>query len=647
MLTELKTWLKGASNLQHKFDAYFLSAVVSKFTEHPQGLLGKKCFSVLLKVFFDANALTQSQQKKDFVNWFEQDKNSSYCKSHLDDFSGDVFYVTAEVSLALLKKLAESIWVIKIQLCDAPIPNRRIDRNLLKPANNSKVGSISASSKESIVAIIDSGCPFAHQGFRNLKVQTTSRFLNIWDQDDRPDFHDVDGTKPSGFGYGRQIEGKTLSQFMKAAMSSLTQHVDEDYCYKLASYDAMLSRETHGSITLGLLASHLWTASLSTTGKPEFLHDIASNPDLADLVFVQLPRQLLLAPDMGSMERYALDGIRYILNCAGKLTKHIAVVLDYGSDLGPHDGSGLFEQALDALIIEAKTKGITLRVVFPTGNSFEKSLRARTNFKKLALKSLLWALPIGNEVTSVAEFWFNSDQVDVTFTVKPPNTPAIAIKLDINSSKNYGNYSVTVKQIDKQTLVLLQTSPTGLSELANRQVAPSGIWRLNFLPSKSNASLQNLKLDAYTAWGGRNEGFAQRVFAAKFIEVPKGGFEVTGCGSVLSTSCGEETYAIGGYVDKPPYARSKYSGAGPVRGGAKEQKGAEYLAPTDEGFYQTGLLCMGTRSGTWIRANGTSLAAPQVARALIAHGKLVKDIKKKGPKLDGSKEFGEARLSYP
>jgi hypothetical protein len=647
MITELNTWLKSTSNLRHKFDAYFLSAAVSKFSEYPQGLIGKKSIAILLKLTFDTNALTQSQQKKDFVDWFEQDQISNCCKSHLDAFSGDEFYVTAEVSLPLLKKLAESTWVYKIQLCDAPIPNRRVDRSLFKPVNNSEVGVISTSSKEYIVAIIDSGCPFAHQGFRNLTVQATSRLLTIWDQDERPDFHDLDGTKPRGFCYGRQIAGETLSQFMKAATSSVTQHLDEDYCYKLAGYDAMLSRETHGSITLGLLASHLGTASLSTTGKPQFLHDVTSNSDAADLVFVQLPRQLLLAPDMGSMERYALDGIRYILNCAGKLTKHIAVVLDYGSDLGAHDGSGLFEQALDALIIGAKVKGITLSVVFPTGNSFEKSLHAKANFESPLTKSLFWALPIASEVPSVAEFWFNSAKVDITFTMTPPNMPAFAIQLDINSSQNYHNYSVTVKQIEDQTLVLLQTSPTGLSEMANRAIAPSGLWRLDFKPSKKSASLQNLKIEAYTAWGGRNEGFAQRVFAAKFVETPFGGFEVTGRGTALSTACGKETYAIGGYVDKPPFPRSKYSGAGPVRGGTKELNGADFLAPTDEGFYQTGLLCMGTRSGTWIRASGTSLAAPQVARALIGIGKLIEDKKKKGPTPDGLKEFGEPRLTYP
>lgn len=648
MMSQLSLWISKHSSLHDKFDAYFLSAIACNFSEYPQGLQSKKNFSVLLELEFDIDPSIRVLQKKKLTDWFMRDASSTACTAHLDSDPGNTLYLTCQFSLPLLKKLALATWVKKIQLCDAPVPNRNFNRSQSKPINTSLSGPIPKSNKQKLIAIIDSGCPFANLGFANINNRKTSRFLSIWDQDDRPDFHAADGTKPAGFGYGRQIERQAINRFIEAATSNYTQHIDEDFCYRFAGYDTMQSRETHGSMTLGLLTSHWWSSSLTPEGKPSVLNDLASNTSEVDLVFVQLPRQLLLAPDLGSMERYALDGIRYILDCAGVNTTHIAVVLDYGSDLGPHDGTGLFEQALDALVCEAKTKGKTLDIVFPTGNSFEKALHATADLMENSAPCLLWALPMGNEVTSVAEFWFNNSKVAFDLTVQPPaGEQAVSISLDSAVSKNYGYFSVTVKKIDQQTLVLLQTSPTGLSELANRQSAPTGVWRLDFKPSKTNASIQNLKVDAYTAWGGRNEGFAQRIFAAKFIEIPNGGFKVTGCGSVLSTACGKETYAVGGYVDKPPFARSKYSGAGSVRGGTKEEKGAEYLAPTDEGIYQAGLLCMGARSGTWVRASGTSLAAPQVARALIAGGKLIKYAKKKGPKPDGLKEFGEARLTYP
>lgn len=66
---------------------------------------------------------------------------------------------------------------------------------------------------------------------------------------------------------------------------------------------------------------------------------------------------------------------------------------------------------------------------------------------------------------------------------------------------------------------------------------------------------------------------------------------------------------------------SDYSAAGPLNpvpgGRAPEREGPDLAARGDDSFVLRGVLSAGSRSGSWVRLAGTSVAAPQVAR--LAH----------------------------
>ena len=211
------------------------------------------------------------------------------------------------------------------------------------------------------------------------------------------------------------------------------------------------------------------------------------------------------------------------------------------------------------------------------------------------------------------------------------------------------------KFLDSQWHWLIQIAPTRIAP-SNASTAPSGRWRLGFL----SLSDQCKPIHVYTCWGGRNDGFPQRIMPTKFFasENKKDWVEILGAGSVLGSGCGKKPLLIGGHEKWGSKQRSPYSGAGKPRGG--EKKGADWLAPSEESPSLPGLLCIGTRSGIVRRVAGTSVAAPQAARAFVALGTVDKpalkeeDLKPDHPapgqqhdlrQAKSKREFSDPRLS--
>lgn len=640
-----------------KFDAYFLIAFKTDFADYPQKLLNKANFSVTLRLKFGGAPSKRLADMAQFKSLFIAGSGNLLATVQLDGMPGqDQFYATAEVMPALLLNLVSLSYVKSIHFAETPVPNRNLPRYRAKPTVQD--AAVPTTTQVKLLAIIDNGCPFAHEAYRINNNQ--SRILAIWDQDELPDFPAAVGRLPQGFGYGRQVDRTAINSFVAAGFLNGSPQINESICYQLAEYDVMSNRATHGSQLLGLLASTSYSPTLlAHKAQKAPLNDAAAS---ADIVFVQLPRHALLSPSKGAGERYFLDGLRYVLNCAGPQTTEIDVVLAYGSDLGAHDGSGLFEQAVASMVQTAAAKGIKFNVVFPTGNSFDSKRHAQADGKNLAYNyALQWAMPYDNDVPAVCEFWLNAKDINGTVSVTPPVVGAapLIVNLGVNDVKTYPAadpyFSIAVKVYATQTQVVVQSSPSGMPD-QNRPIAPVGLWNIVFDVSASESTAFKLVIDAYAEYVGRNEGFPKRGIETHFLSPSASHFAVQGSGSIMGSACGTHSYAIGGYVGLPDYKLSIYSGAGPVRGGPYDStvapKGAKFVAPTDGGYYARGILCMGTRSAVWQRSAGTSLAAPQVAREFMVTGALTPVPYNSGPPptwphANGLNEFGEARLAYP
>ncbi|MEO6293221.1 MAG: hypothetical protein ABIO88_11440, partial [Burkholderiaceae bacterium] len=522
-----------------KFDAYFLIAFKTDFADYPQKLQNKPNYAVTLRLKFEGAPSKRLAEMAQFKSLFTPNSGNLLATAQLDGMPGQaLFFATAEVMPALLTNLVGLGYVQRIHLAETPVPNRNPPRNRAKPSTQDAAVPKTAQTK--LLAIIDNGCPFAHEAYRINHNQ--SRVLTIWDQDELPDFPASVGRLPQGFGYGRQVDRAAINGFVAAGFLNGSPQINESVCYQLAEYEMMSNRATHGSQLLGLLASSSYSPTLlEHKAQQAPLNDAAAS---ADIVFVQLPRHILVSQCKGAGERYFLDGLRYVLNCAGPQTTEIDVVQAYGSDIGAHDGTGFFEQAVASMVQEAAARGIKFNVVFPTGNSFDDKRHAQANLQNLALNNTLqWAMPYDSDVPAVCEFWLNAKDMNGTVAVTPPVFGAAPLIVDLgeNDVKTYPTvnpyFSIAVKVFATQTQVVIQASPSGMPD-QNRPIAPVGVWNIVFdVPPVVNPSSQ-LVIDAYAEYVGRNEGLPARGVVTHFLSPQGSRFAVQGSGSIMGSACG-------------------------------------------------------------------------------------------------------------
>lgn len=152
-----------------------------------------------------------------------------------------------------------------------------------------------------VVGVVDQGFEYTHLDFK-AEDGTTPRVKCAWNQKYNPNNPDT----PDKFNYG--TEYRTWNQ-MNA--------VDCDY-----QYDAF-----HGSHVAGIAAG----ADMKTP-----YYGVATQSDLVFVTYDTTADQIV-------------DGVKYIFDYADRVGKPCVVNLSLGMHAGPHDGTSLTDQALDAL----------------------------------------------------------------------------------------------------------------------------------------------------------------------------------------------------------------------------------------------------------------------------------------------------------
>ncbi|HET8746288.1 MAG TPA: S8 family serine peptidase [Ramlibacter sp.] len=444
-----------------------------------------------------------------------------------------------------------------------------------------------------LVGIIDDGCPFAHREFRSGTSGGT-RIAALWDMDPNPQIS-LGHAPPARFFRGREVSRALLDGCI-AAHTSSSGVVDERACYRSANYSAVEADVTHGSHLLGLLAG-------TSYSRPRGMSDPAA---LADIAFMQLPRRESEAPAAGSLHACILDALRYLRTFAeGRGYQRCVVVCSWGSQLGPHDGSSLFERALDAFLNEG---GIPFEFVFAAGNGYDAAIHAQLRPNSGKPASIGWVLPYGNEAPSFAELWMDAQAGPVRITVGGGGASA-----PVTGENSVAEVQPWLTVVRTGPCVSLRAAPT--SAQTGIPVARPGLVTIT---ATSDAPAT---LEGYLCWGGRNLGYARETKPSRWQALAgDDDVQITGAGSLLGDACGAsgKLYVIGGFVgasDPQQYRRAAYSAAGPTRGGGRS--GPSFLALSDSDAAHRGVPGPGTRSGIVTRVWGTSVAAPQGARAIV------------------------------
>lgn len=261
-----------------------------------------------------------------------------------------------------------------------------------------------------VVGVIDGLCGFANERF---DAGSSSALDYFWDQGADPG---ADGrwTRPSEFGYGRQLGPAQLNQMVKDVRAAGGSRVQR----------AAAERALYGALGHGMPADADWShgTHVLDTVVSDFADGGAGAPPVSrpGLVYVQLPEVALRDTSGRWCAAYVLDAIAYVLSHA-KRDAQVVINLSLGAFAGPHDGSSPLERAIDAIVAGHPDDRLTVVVaagnaqkVFDDGTGEPRVCHARFTLEaaggpQLAAsrrsRVLVWDIDVPDATESFMELW--------------------------------------------------------------------------------------------------------------------------------------------------------------------------------------------------------------------------------------------------
>lgn len=456
--------------------------------------------------------------------------------------------------------------------------------------------------------VVDDGCPFARSDLRRSDGGT--RLRSLWYQDEVTGVNDLNLRSSVPLeGYGRRWGRQTLDALLK--------HWGHDAaaCYAHFGDPRLARRSSHGAHVLSLL--HPSSSSQATE---------------PDMVFVQLPRHVASTVSRSAIAPLVLDGVAHGLQEAEPGGRAVAMITMEAYD-GPHDGSSLFEAALQAMIESARQRGVELQVVMAAGNAHQRSVVQGLDLVPGRATECVWRVPPDSERSAWMEMWFPGDdplpEIRVAAPGHAPGAPLQAGAVWAWPSRENPVASVILLSEPRAggRLVVLRLAPTNVVKL-NQIAAPCGDWRVVLTSSVA------MRAHAYLArcWQApreRQRARQGRLRVANPFGAPEARLEREPTheseGSISGLACGgADITVVGSCLARSRYARAQpvgYSGRGPARGGWRARLGCtEVLAPGEESAHLHGLRAQGHLEGSSTRMGGTSMAVPMYARTLKGDG---------------------------
>ncbi|MGI9510238.1 MAG: S8 family serine peptidase [Geminicoccaceae bacterium] len=524
-----------------------------------------------------------------------------------------------------------------------------------------------------VMGVIDDGMAIANVRFRERDptsptASDRSRFQFLWHMDE-PDSPPM---RWRGFGFELAKHDTTIPgmQGIDSLLDDCTTPagVDEDRFYREARLidfnghvrkHATARRASHGAHVLDLAAGE-------DPDVPEGRRRGAMRP----IIGVQLPVSTVEDTSGASLAPKLIEALDYIIARADAIARAqpgadpnarlpIVVNCSYGFIAGPHDGKSALELAMDQRVSD---RDDTLRIVLPSGNSNLSRCHAAFEFEPRETKELRWRVQPDDRTLSYVEIWL-PEGFD-------PATSAARVHLSIETPFGLASFDgptgAALEEGDSQILVLqddvgailalaayafrapvdpddsgrgmfiVMLQPTARLQPASHPTAASGLWTIR---------LHNQHLDAgeeVQAWIQRDDtpfGYPVRGRQSYFDEACYQRFadqtspigeaiaddshadqdpcHVQRAGLINAIATGTETVVVGGF-NRTEEELADYSAGGaplpraPIRA-------PDISAISDDSRVHIGVMATGTRSGSKIALNGTSVAAPKIARLIAEH----------------------------
>lgn len=513
-----------------------------------------------------------------------------------------------------------------------------------------------------VMGIIDDGIPFAHERFRK-KDLVSSRIERLWIQ--KPAKADSGEILIGSVLDGRQIGGlldendqfprKSETEIYKQKIGSDSIAIDmqsSDFP------DTLIYRKTHGAHVMDLAAGF----------DPILEEDKAKKrPILA----VELPQSITAATSGVYLPFYVLMALRYITNWADiRWHKPAPLVINfsYGITAGPKDGSDPFVRHIESIVAARNNRsdGAATILTMPSGNSYNDQLVAEMNLSPNQSQTIGWNIKPDDGTESYIEIWLqesSSEQTSspVTLTIElPGQLPHTFPELNSNNA-----YFLTLPNTEEQhenqkacgvyfdcedrahmgaqsekryrSRILIAVNPTQLRgrESGNAIAAPMGRWKIS-LQHTDRGNTQPITVNIYVQRDDSLPGFEQLGRQSYLDDFDQDGDYVQDelshnysknenglitaegtlnaiAGTAMGSS-GDHVIMVGAMIDDDALIPipASYTASGPTQA----NNGPRASAPVDAGVGFPGMYAAGSQSGYEVLQQGTSMAAPIIARQI-------------------------------
>ncbi len=466
---------------------------------------------------------------------------------------------TADVALQTLTELVQDPKVLFAQ------PSRPVATSLDRSVAESGApvlwyGTPPSVGQGVVMGVVDSGIDLLHKDFRydpdGTGTERGSRVLWLWDQSaggggPRPPWWGDQLTEPT---YGAFYSRTDLETFIARGSAPTTDTLG------------------HGTHVAGIAAG-------DGSSSPLNLRGVAPG---ADLVVVKTT----------FFEDTVVDGVRFIFEAAQALGKPAVVNLSLGGHGGPHDGTSLFEQMIDALLDRPGRA-----IVVAAGNEGNKKIHVGGEVRT----STTWNLVAESSTVSV-NFWY-TPRASYTVTVKAPSGETVTAFSGLQRTTSTPSGTVWIdnsalrdpRNGDKTATVLI----TGASSKST--------WSITLSP---------------VVGGGRVDGW---------VESPASGWFVEGDtnSTIAEPGNARRVITVGAYITKTQWtavtgpqradgevgALATFSSKGPTRDGRTKPDltapGGWIASAKSRAAQVSGWLSLPDGEHTMLV--GTSMAAPHVA----------------------------------
>ena len=474
-----------------------------------------------------------------------------------------------------------------------------------------------------IIGVIDDGLAFAHERFQDRN--RTTRIAYFWNQGypkGQPLTVRITGVPA----YGLELEKRHIDHLMlKSKRAGL---VDEERVYRTTGYLEVARRWAHGTHVMDLACGL----------HPEELDDSAP-----PIICVQLqpPSRTTRDRSTGWLAIHVLDGLRYILDRAESLAPRrpipVVVNLSFGHIAGPHDGSSMLEAAIEQLITARCSAERPFEVVLAAGNSLLARCHASLTVEPGKTEKMNWRVLPDDATPSFMELWLRprgddgSAKIEVEVTSPWGDSSGAVGGGEVHTWRpdgQKGDVLAAIIRVHRAStgngeMILLAVAPT--QRLGrNETVAPCGNWSV----SVSNRGTTEVGVEAYIERDETPYGFPRRGRQSRFDDPNYERFDELGFPKEDDASVGRGTPTS--YVKRADTINSIATGPNTVvvasfRG--NNRRPARYSSNglqingagvSEDSVSCHGVLAAGSRSGSRVAMNGTSVAAPQLARALAA-----------------------------